>query len=149
MPAWITVPQDWVEWTQTSISGKKVVCRMGDLVRVPNKDEPSSLPVTNYISSPGIRRSFCSKCGTNLAFVDLERDMGGNGEMAKVDIVLGSLDRESIEVEGVLPSRHEYWDSGVEWIKKLVTEGDGVLAGDESGSGRVPRHPEGEWDAVV
>ena len=151
MPAWLTVPQEWVEWTLTSISGKKVVSRMGDLIRVPNKAEPSSLPVTNYISSPGIRRSFCSKCGTNLAFVDLERDMGGGGDVAKVDIVLGSLDRESLEVEGVWPRRHEYWDSGVEWIKKLVTEGDGALAGGGSGSGngRVPRHPEGEWDVVV
>lgn len=140
-----------MEWTLTSISGKKVVSRMGDLIRVPNKDEPSSLPVTNYISSPGIRRSFCSKCGTNLAFVDLERDMGGGGDVAKVDIVLGSLDRESLEVEGVWPRRQEYWDSGVEWIKKLVTEGDGALAGGGSGSGngRVPRHPEGEWDVVV
>ncbi|PVH73828.1 hypothetical protein DL98DRAFT_519692 [Cadophora sp. DSE1049] len=147
IPAWITVPQDWVEWTQTSVSGKKIASKMGDLVKVPNKDEPSSLPVMNYISSPGVRRSFCGKCGTNLAFVNLGRDMGGEGKIATVDIVLGSLDRESLEVEGVWPERHEYWDSGVEWIKRLVTEGDGVL--NDAGSEKVPRHPDGEWDVVV
>ena len=79
-------------------------------------------------------RSFCGKCGTNLSYVCESRD-----EFKTVDIVLGSLEKESLEVEGVRPDRHFYWDSGVEWVKDWVREGDGVL-GD---SGNLPRHPEG------
>ncbi|KAK0118504.1 hypothetical protein ONS95_007396 [Cadophora gregata] len=157
IPAWITVPQEWVTWTQICIPDNKIENTTAELVHVPEQDDKNEkngnstgkLPVTNYISSPGVRRSFCSICGTNLAFVNLERDMGGEGRrVATVDIVLGSLERESLEVEGMWPERHEYWDSGVEWIKRLVTEGDEVLGG-AGESGKVPRHPEGEWDVVV
>ncbi|KAH7416664.1 hypothetical protein BKA64DRAFT_768233 [Cadophora sp. MPI-SDFR-AT-0126] len=156
IPAWLTVPQDWVTWTLTSLSPSNSVqpwtCTTRDLVTLHDSDkrgEKSEYSVRNYISSPGIRRSFCGDCGTNLAFVNLERNLGGDGDgrVATVDVVLGSLERSSLEVEGVWPGRHEYWDSGVEWIRRLVTEGDGVLRA--GGVEKVPRHPEGEWDVVV
>ncbi len=40
-----------------------------------------------------------------------------------VDIAVGTLDRESIEV--VRPDRHGWWEDGVEWIRRLVSDGDG------------------------
>jgi len=63
-----------------------------------------------------------------------------------VDIVLGSLDGESLERQGVRPDRHFYWDSGVNWIKKLVTEGDRSL--NENGEG-LPKHPDSSRKEVV
>lgn len=50
-----------------------------------------------------------------------------------MDIALGSLDLESLEKEGVRPERQGWWEDGVGWIKKLVSEGDGGLI----------RHPTG------
>ncbi|KAH9209942.1 Mss4-like protein [Leptodontidium sp. 2 PMI_412] len=143
--AWLTVPQDWVEWTQMQNSGKPITGSTQDLIQLPKDGEPASMAVTNYVSSPGIVRSFCGRCGTNLSFVNLERDMGGDGKVATVDIVLGSLDGESFDAEGVRPDRHLYWDSGVGWVMRLVTEGDGGL----SEGGNVPRHPDGERNVLV
>ncbi|KAG4443005.1 hypothetical protein IFR05_001536 [Cadophora sp. M221] len=143
--AWLTVPQDWVEWTQTQNSGETVPSSTRDLIQIQKGVESTSIAVANYVSSPGIVRSFCGRCGTNLSFVNRERDMGGDGKVATVDIVLGSLDEESFNVEGVRPDRHLYWDSGVEWVKRLVTEGDGGLGE----GGKVPRHPDGERDVLV
>ena len=65
-----------------------------------------------------------------------------------VDIVLGSLDKESLEMEGVRPERHFYWDSGVGWVKRLIAEGDGSL--DMKGQGKgLPKHPDGNRLEVV
>ncbi|KAH7348939.1 Mss4-like protein [Rhexocercosporidium sp. MPI-PUGE-AT-0058] len=143
--AWLTVPQDWVEWVQTQNQGKQVISTTRELIEHPKANEPHSLAVTNYMSSPGVVRSFCGRCGTNLSFVDQERDMGGDGKVATVDIVLGSLENDSFDVEGVRPDRHLYWDSGVEWVKTLVTEGDGGLIGGK----KAPKHPDGERDVFV
>lgn len=80
-------------------------------------------------------RSFCGKCGTNLLYVSESRD-----EIKMADIVLGSLEKESLETEGVRPDRHFYWESGVSWVKQWAREGDKCFAGEE---GKLPRHPEG------
>ena len=56
------------------------------------------------------------------------------------DIVVGSLEKESLETEGVRPDRHFYWESGVSWVKEWAREGDKCFAGEE---GKLPRHPEG------
>jgi hypothetical protein len=54
--------------------------------------------VINYASSPSITRSFCGKCGTNLLYVSESRD-----EVKTMDLALGSLETESLEIEGVRP----------------------------------------------
>lgn len=74
-------------------------------------------------------------------FVDREE----KSEVPTVDIVLGSLDTESLEMEGVRPDRHFYWESGVSWVKRLVREGDESLGEGE----RLPRHPDGRRSEVV
>jgi hypothetical protein len=61
-----------------------------------------------------------------------------------VDIVMGSLDKESLEMEGVRPDRHFYWNHGVEWVKNVITGGDGTLNGE-----KLPRHPDGSRVDVV
>jgi hypothetical protein len=61
-----------------------------------------------------------------------------------VDIVLGSLDSESLERQGVRPDRHFYWDSGINWVKRLVAEGDSSLDTE-----KLPRHPDGSRLEVV
>ncbi|KAL2064539.1 hypothetical protein VTL71DRAFT_3676 [Oculimacula yallundae] len=146
--AWLTVPQDWVEWIQTPSPDSD---RKESTSTISTTDEfikfssGSGLPVTNYASSPGIVRSFCGRCGTNLAFVNVERDMGSDGEIATLDIVLGSLDTESLEREEVRPERHTYWDSGVGWVKKLVTDGDVSLSGGKA----VPKQLDGDISVVL
>ena len=83
----------------------------------------------HYAASPDVTRSFCGQCGTNLLYV-YEAVSPGN------DIVLGTLDRESLEMEGVRPDRHFYWASGIEWVENMVANGDSALNGM-----KLPWHP--------
>jgi hypothetical protein len=86
-----------------------------------------------YISSPNTHRTFCTRCGTGLAFcyAGPRPDSWTLGPI--IDVALGSLDLECLEREGVRPERQGWWEDGVGWIKKLVSEGDGGLI----------RHPTG------
>jgi hypothetical protein len=139
---WLTCPQDWVEWAIKSTSGEEspnaTKFNTVDLIRA----KPGELPVVNYASSEGVTRSFCGNCGTNLAYVFEGRKE--KNPILMVDIVLGSLDTESLEMPGVRPERQFYWNSGVEWIKRLVTEGDSSVHGE-----KLPRHPDGSRIQVV
>jgi hypothetical protein len=135
--AWFTCPQDWVEW---SIATENIPSSNGEARRTPTtkdlvQSKPSA-PVVNYASSPEVTRSFCGRCGTNLLYVFEGREKTNHVPM--VDLVLGSLDAESLEMEGVRPDRHFYWESGISWVKNLVAKGDSSL----SGTG-LPRHPDG------
>lgn len=94
----------------------------------------------NYASSEGVTRSFCGKCGTNLLYVFERR----KAPILTVDIVLGTLDNESLKKEGVRPERHFYWDSWIGWIKRLISEGDSSLNGE-----KLPRHPDSSRMEVV
>jgi hypothetical protein len=136
--AWFTCPQDWVEW---SIVTENIPSSNGEARRTPTtkdlvQSKPSATPVVNYASSPEVTRSFCGRCGTNLLYVFEGREKTNHVPM--VDLVLGSLDAESLEMEGVRPDRHFYWESGISWVKNLVAKGDSSL----SGTG-LPRHPDG------
>lgn len=86
-----------------------------------------------FVSSPNTHRTFCTRCGTGISFcyAGTRPESWTLGPI--VDVALGSLDLESVEREGVRPERHGWWEDGVGWIKKLVSEGDGGLI----------RHPTG------
>ena len=71
---------------------------------------------TIYESSPGARRGFCPRCGTQISFT-------GDIIPGLVDITIGSLDHP----EDVAPVLH-YWDSKrLPWMQFADT---------------LPRHPE-------
>lgn len=91
--------------------------------------------VTAYNSSPECWRTFCTKCGSNLTYVCMEKRAG----VQKFDIVFGSLDRESLEKPGVRPTSHLYCRYGISWVMELLQEGDKSLYGE-----KLDRHP--EWD---
>ncbi|QDS69405.1 hypothetical protein FKW77_004859 [Venturia effusa] len=86
-----------------------------------------------YESSPNIHRTFCTRCGTGMAYCYAGPKPEAWTLGPIVDIALGTLDLESLEKDGVRPERHGWWEDGVGWIKKLVSEGDGGLI----------RHPTG------
>ncbi|KUJ07228.1 uncharacterized protein LY89DRAFT_631807 [Mollisia scopiformis] len=140
--AWLSCPQEWLEWSVGSTgplpSEEKVRTWVTTSTKDVLKSVPGASPVANYASSPGVTRTFCGRCGTNLAYF-----YAGKGEpeaTPMIDIVLGSLDTESLEMEGMRPDRHLYWESGINWVKELVTGGDKSLA---LGEEKLPRHPSG------
>ena len=84
--------------------------------------------LTFYESSEGRRRSFCGRCGTNLAytiFPILE------GWPVILDIVLGTIDRQDLEDEALAPERQLWWKSGIPWVQQLSVGGYAM----------APKHP--------
>jgi hypothetical protein len=62
--------------------------------------------LTTYESSPGGRRSFCARCGTQISF-------SADYIAGLIDITIGSLDHP----EAIAPSLH-YWDSQrLPWVE--------------------------------
>jgi hypothetical protein len=79
-------------------------------------------------------RSFCGRCGTviSVGYFPWQLPL-----VAMCSIQMGTLDREDLEKEGVRPERHLSCEYGVDWIVKMVSEGDGHL----QGTGPLPKYP--------
>ena len=69
--------------------------------------------LTFYESSEGRKRSFCGRCGTDLAYSIFSTPEGWP-EM--LDLVLGTIDREFLGGSNLVPERQLWWDCGVDWI---------------------------------
>ncbi|PGH03028.1 hypothetical protein GX51_04346 [Blastomyces parvus] len=95
--------------------------------------------LTYYASSKSVWRTFCSRCGTNMSFVAFEEV----GSETLMDLGVGTLDQESLQLVG-MPQRHIWWDSGVDWVKRLTAEGD-------AGSSRdaLPKHSGGNIYEII
>ena len=48
-----------------------------------------------------------------------------------LDIVLGTVDREDLELDSLVPERQLWWDKGISWVQKFS----------ESGAMTLPKHP--------
>ena len=60
---------------------------------------------TIYVSSPGVKRSFCATCGTPLAYETAKR----TGE---IDLYLNAFDHP----ETFTPQKHVYHAEGIPWF---------------------------------
>jgi hypothetical protein len=63
-----------------------------------------------YLSSPGVRRGFCSQCGGSLCTAEEDSD--------QISVLIGSLD----DPTRIMPAYHIWTDSQVSWF----TIGDGL-----------------------
>ncbi|KIW81881.1 hypothetical protein Z517_04907 [Fonsecaea pedrosoi CBS 271.37] len=122
---WLIIPVDWVEWDMQlkETAGNEQILRLStrDAVGPASETESSS---SNYVSrfccTDSATRAFCSRCGTNLTYLNHEYL---DTPQAFVDITVGSLDLEFVKL--AKPDRHGWWDFGVDWIKTLLRMGDG------------------------
>jgi hypothetical protein len=85
----------------------------------------------HFSSSKDVSRVFCGKCGTHLTFkytgpvtgiTKLAKEAGMKWE-PHFDIAVGTLDKESLEMEGFRPSVHTWYTNGIEWVQKLLRDG--------------------------
>jgi hypothetical protein len=132
LESWFICPQSWVQF---SLEPRPSAARSSsDRITPPTleytqttNDLLASTYVSYFSSSEDVHRTFCGRCGTHLSYRYSGPEEGVEGEYPFLDIPLGTLDRESLESEGVRPARHGWWDDGVEWVRRLVTEGDSSL----------------------
>jgi hypothetical protein len=94
-----------------------------------NAQDRTDTFITKFNSSERAIRSFCSNCGTNIAY--LPRRTPSNS-FKQVDITVGSLDMDCEAL--ARPDRHGWWNFGVDWVKKMLTSGDAGLIKHPTGS---------------
>lgn len=92
--------------------------------------------LTFYESSENRSRSFCGRCGTNLAYRIHPTPEGWPG---MIDILLGTVDRESLNEEWLAPERQLWWECGLDWVRKFATVGAGLS----------PKHPSYKINELV
>lgn len=62
-------------------------------------------PPGRYVSSPGVVRSFCAKCGTPIAYEYDEKP-------GEIHLYAVGLDDSS----DIAPERHDFWNERVKWL---------------------------------
>jgi len=60
----------------------------------------------------------------SLTWVCLTKRGSPEREAPEIDVLFGTLDRESLEMDGVRPTNHAYWGFGIDWVKELIVQGD-------------------------
>ncbi|KAK0101151.1 hypothetical protein ONS95_012870 [Cadophora gregata] len=97
---------------------------------MPSKELQEKTYLTHFLSSEDVNRTFCGRCGTHLTYYCSEPVEVGSVREAWgpiFDVANGTIDREGLEMEGFRPSRRGWLDDGIEWVKKLLGEGEGSL----------------------
>jgi hypothetical protein len=79
--------------------------------------------LASYESSNERWRWFCSRCGTSIAYTAVMP----KGFPDMLDITLGSVERSHLDAHSLIPERQLWWDYGIDWIRRLATEGYGGL----------------------
>lgn len=126
--AWFIGMIDWIEWDillkdQRASDGapiRRVLSTVEAVGPIEEGKDGLLTHLTRFNRTDQATRTFCSQCGTHLAYISHKRL---NTPAAFVDITLGSLDLECLNM--VKPDRHTWWSSGVDWVKNLVRRGDG------------------------
>ena len=135
LSTWICVPTSMMSCQLRPVSSANAD-PSGDKAAVCAPDSSSWIPAANlfkpgededkyylklYHSSPGITRTFCGRCGTNLTYYS-SHDRGKDFPEV-FDVILGTLDREDLENEWMAPDRHCRWSGGIGWIQELTNGG--------------------------
>lgn len=75
-------------------------------------------------------RTFCGRCGTHLTFhySGEQREMTKKGGWGLIfDVAVGTLDNDSVGMEGFRPSYRAWLDEGIPWVKRLLEQGQKSL----------------------
>ena len=79
--------------------------------------------MTIYRSSKEVEREFCSICGSQFTYRNLERNRKEveRGEEPSMDVMLGTLDETILKNDSsIIPRRYGHFGSAPEWFKKTL-----------------------------
>ncbi|ATZ54998.1 hypothetical protein BCIN_11g03070 [Botrytis cinerea B05.10] len=142
LPLWLCSPIDYISISllrrsATSQPSSIKTAGEGDKISLASRETWSSAEetfrpglsvdgsfLTAYISSEARTRYFCGRCGTNIGY-RVSPMPEGWPEM--LDVVMGTIDREDLESDAMIPERALWVDHGIGWVKKLATEGLGTI----------------------
>ena len=88
----------------------------------PSEEIKKTTYLRHFHSSEPVHRCFCDRYGTNVSYTYYPAPT-----MNTMDLLLGTLDHEFLVTHGIQPERHVFCDYGIDWVKRLVMEGDTSL----------------------
>ena len=79
--------------------------------------------MTIYRSSEHVERLFCSICGSQLTYKNLERNkkLSEEGKEETVDVSLGTLDEDVLRGNrDIVPYRFAWFEDTLPWMRRLL-----------------------------
>ncbi|CZR60219.1 uncharacterized protein PAC_10115 [Phialocephala subalpina] len=95
------------------------------------KEVLESTFLKHYVGNEHSNRTFCGRCGTHLTFhfSGEQRPMSKKAGWGPIlDVAVGTLDEESVGMEGFRPSYKAWVEEGIPWVKRLLEEGQKSLS---------------------
>jgi len=130
---WFVCPQSWATFSllSRSLESHPIPPTTSEVLR-PSKEVERVTFIKAFQSSENAHRSFCGRCGTHLSFFY----SGDDDEMAReenwgpyFDIAVGTLEKESVETEGMTLGRQGGGEEGIGGVKGVLGEGEKALHG--------------------
>ena len=87
------------------------------------KDLIETTYLKTFATSEQVARVFCGNCGTHLTFLDVEDAQSATKWGGYFDIAVGTLEKQSVEMDGFMPYRQGHLVDGIGWVKRLVDDG--------------------------
>jgi hypothetical protein len=139
LESWFLCPPSWVEFTlkprdSSGDEKEKEVIKVESMAYLQeDKTLAERTWVTHFQSSEHGNRTFCGKCGTHLTLFKTDSASPLKQLLGPFfDIANGTLDKESLAMEGFGPAMQVWQGDGIPWVVKLVNEGKKGLLGDVS-----------------
>jgi hypothetical protein len=129
--AYLIIPLSWTQFTllPRSVDPMAVPANAPHIeptineYLVPQKELLESTHVRHFSSSEGVHRTFCGNCGTQLSYYCSDVYEGCMRWGGHFDVFVGTLEKESVEMEGFYANRQGWTEFGIPWVKKLINEG--------------------------
>ncbi|KAH6684690.1 hypothetical protein B0J14DRAFT_573391 [Halenospora varia] len=125
LQAWFIFPQSWMQFSLQKKAGEVPLEPATREVLMGEKALLDSTHLSHFNTSKDVHRVFCGKCGTPFTYFHSEAQVPGGGNTLPpfFDVALGTMDKESMEICGP-PGRQVHLGDGIEWVKRLIVEGE-------------------------
>ncbi|KUJ11506.1 uncharacterized protein LY89DRAFT_688742 [Mollisia scopiformis] len=134
---WLIMPQSWItfsllpKFTDAHLASAEEYIQPTTIGLLKGEEEIiESTWLRHFEGNEGSHRTFCGRCGTHLTFhySGEPREMSRKADWGAIfDVAVGTLDQESVEVEGLKPNYTGWAELGIGWVKKLLAEGEKSL----------------------
>lgn len=134
---WFICPQSWMQFSLLQKSSDAISELMTarlepETLAVLKGDEEllKSTYLSHFSSSENVHRTFCGKCGTHLTFHFARGAKKGYEHWPPIfDVAVGTMDKESLEMEGFGARRQGWQQDGIGWFQRLLKDGEEKFAG--------------------
>ncbi|KAH8682828.1 hypothetical protein BGZ60DRAFT_398800 [Tricladium varicosporioides] len=125
LQAWFIFPQSWMQFSLRKKDSEERIEPPTRDVLMGEKNLLDSTHLGYFCTSKDVHRVFCGQCGTPFTYFNSASQVpGGENTLPPFfDVALGTMDKESVDICGP-PGRQVHLGDGIEWVKRLIAEGE-------------------------